>query len=51
VRVVIIGATGNVGTSVLDALSDATEVREIVAVLMKKLLDLRAGIEEDLPAA
>jgi hypothetical protein len=26
-------------------------IAEIVALLMKKLLDLRAGIEEDLPAA
>jgi nucleoside-diphosphate-sugar epimerase len=31
-RVVIVGATGNVGTSVLDALSDESRVEEIVAV-------------------
>jgi nucleoside-diphosphate-sugar epimerase len=31
-RVVVVGATGNVGTSVLDALATETEVEEIVAV-------------------
>src|SRR5436309_1885333 len=31
-RVVVIGATGNVGTSLLDALRDESRVEEIVAV-------------------
>ena len=31
-RVVIFGATGNVGTSLLEALSDETQVEEIVGV-------------------
>ena len=31
-RVVIVGATGNVGTSLLEALADEPEVEEIVAV-------------------
>jgi nucleoside-diphosphate-sugar epimerase len=36
VRVVVIGATGNVGTSVLEALADERQVEEIVAVARRR---------------
>lgn len=35
-RVVILGATGNVGTSLLDALADEPEIHEIVAVARRR---------------
>ncbi|WP_327096127.1 NAD-dependent epimerase/dehydratase family protein [Nocardia vinacea] len=44
-RVVVVGATGNVGTSVLEALSDEAEVSSIVGVARRVPGKLHAGVE------